>query len=139
MMHRMRGWLRQLGALTRRDQAERDMDEEMRFHLQMEAEKLEREGWDPVTAKREDLGFRLGGEYLLGESLAGRLGLVHSIQNFTVDGAKSEDFNGTYVAAGLGIIPDGGIWQLDLSYGVMVDSDLDTDNSRFSAYLKYLF
>ena len=60
MMHPIRGWLRQLGALTRRDETERDMDEEMRFHLQMETEKLEREGWDPPAAKREALR-RFGG------------------------------------------------------------------------------
>lgn len=89
--------------------------------------------------KQEELALRIGGEYLIGETLAGRLGLIQARENYEVDGAKSDDYSTTYVTAGLGIIPDGAIWQLDISYGVIVDSDLATDSSRFSAYLKYLF
>jgi hypothetical protein len=90
-------------------------------------------------SKRDLFVVRGGGEYLLGENVVGRFGLNQSWESFTFDGAESEDFATTNVAVGLGLLPAGAIWQLDLAYDVNVSSDLDTDWSRFSAYLKYLF
>jgi len=47
------GWWRRLVTLLHRGSEESAMDEEMRFHLEMEAQKLEREGWDPDEARTE--------------------------------------------------------------------------------------
>lgn len=43
---------RRLSILLRLDHREREMDEEMRFHLQMEAQELARDGLSPVDAER---------------------------------------------------------------------------------------
>ena len=43
---------RRLVALLRHDERERDMDDEMRFHLEMEARELERAGVTPSVARR---------------------------------------------------------------------------------------
>lgn len=90
-------------------------------------------------SKRDEFLVRGGCEYLLGETFVGRLGLSQGWESFTVDGAKSDDYATTNVAVGLGLLPAGAIWQLDLAYDVTVSSDLETDWSRFSAYVKYLF
>jgi putative ABC transport system permease protein len=40
-------------ALTRRREVERELDEELRFHLEREAAKLERRGLDAADARRQ--------------------------------------------------------------------------------------
>jgi hypothetical protein len=92
-----------------------------------------------TETSRSEFLVRLGGEYLLGERVAGRLGVTRSWESFEIDGMKDDDYTTTNLAVGLGILPAGAIWQLDLAYDVNVDSDLETDWSRFSAYLRYLF
>jgi hypothetical protein len=94
---------------------------------------------ESTLSERDVFVVRGGGEYLLGETLVGRLGMNQTSESFTVDGAKSDRFASTGVAVGLGFLPAGAIWQLDLAYDVTVASDLETDWSRFSAYVKYLF
>lgn len=58
------GWIRdgweRLRTLIRLGREEADMDEEMRFHLEMEARKLESQGLEPEEARREALR-RFGG------------------------------------------------------------------------------
>ncbi|MFW6078336.1 MAG: ADOP family duplicated permease [Gemmatimonadota bacterium] len=55
-MNLWRRWLRRLRARLSRERLETEMDEEMRFHVQMEAEELERtEGLDPKEARRRAL------------------------------------------------------------------------------------
>jgi predicted permease len=49
------GFRATLRALFHPRRAEREMDDEMRFHLQMEAEKLQKSGLDPEAARRETL------------------------------------------------------------------------------------
>lgn len=51
-MHRLKGWLKQLRALVRKDRVEREMDEEIAFHLRMETEKNLERGMDPEEARR---------------------------------------------------------------------------------------
>jgi len=52
-MWRLRGLVKQLRAVFRRAVVERELEEEMRFHLEMEAKRLEREeGLDAVEARR---------------------------------------------------------------------------------------
>ena len=51
---------RRLGALLRGRTAEREMDEEMRFHLDMEARDLVRQGYAAAAAQRE-ARVRFGG------------------------------------------------------------------------------
>jgi len=60
MVNWMRRWRRRLRALIDRQTWRREMDEEMRFHLDMEAEELERQGVDPREARRE-ARIRFGG------------------------------------------------------------------------------
>ncbi len=43
------------------------------------------------------------------------------------------------MAFGIGVVPSGGIIQLDFAFDLIVSSDLNQDGSRASAYLKYLF
>jgi putative ABC transport system permease protein len=52
MISGVRAWLR---AITRRDAAERDLDDELRFHLEMETEKNVRLGMSPAEARRQAL------------------------------------------------------------------------------------
>jgi len=54
-MRLVRQLLRRLRALTRRADVERDLDDEMRFHLEMEVEKHRREGLPPDAARRAAL------------------------------------------------------------------------------------
>ncbi len=55
-MERLRDWLRGLGlrlrALTRHDDVEEELSEEIEFHLQMEADRLMRRGIAPSEARR---------------------------------------------------------------------------------------
>jgi len=59
-MSRMEGWRARVRALLRRSEEEREMDEEMRFHLEMEERKLVREGRSPQEARRR-ARLRFGG------------------------------------------------------------------------------
>lgn len=56
----VRGWLLKVRALLRPDAAWRALDDEMRFHVEMEADRLMREGRSPVQARREAM-IRFGG------------------------------------------------------------------------------
>jgi putative ABC transport system permease protein len=51
-MDRLRGWWKQLRALAAKDRVERELDEEIVFHLQMETDRLIREGASPEVARR---------------------------------------------------------------------------------------
>ncbi len=65
-------WLHQLRFFLRpfldRRRVHRDMDEELRFHLEMEAEKLRAQGMSPVRARRE-ARLRFGGEERIREEM----------------------------------------------------------------------
>lgn len=52
-MNRLKGWLKQVRALVRKDQVERELDDEVDFHLQMETDRLVGEGRSPAEARRE--------------------------------------------------------------------------------------
>jgi len=94
--------------------------------------------------------FRAGGEFMVSEKLAARAGLVRDHEKLTTtdydqDGiasmppAENGSFNAWRLATGLGIIPWGAIWQLDLAYDVTLHSDQSEDQSHFAAYIRYLF
>jgi hypothetical protein len=51
----------------------------------------------------------------------------------------SGSFGSWRLATGLGYIPRGGIWQLDVAYDITLDSAQDEDLSHFAAYVRYLF
>jgi predicted permease len=51
-MDRLRGLAARLRSLVRRDAAERDLDDEIRFHLEMEAQKNRARGMSPAEARR---------------------------------------------------------------------------------------
>lgn len=59
-MDRLRGWLDVLLTAFRRGRAERELEEEFRFHIAKEAEKLVASGVDPVEARRR-AHVRFGG------------------------------------------------------------------------------
>ncbi len=54
-MGRLRGTLRQIRALVRKRQVERELDEELSIHIAMETEKNLREGMSPAQARRAAL------------------------------------------------------------------------------------
>jgi hypothetical protein len=98
----------------------------------------------------DNVTLRLGGEYLVGEKLAARAGIVRGNEDLSTvvfdpaggsaeDPARSGSFNSWRLATGVGIIPWGAIWQMDLAYDVTLHSDSKDDLSRFSAYVRYLF
>jgi predicted permease len=60
-MSKTRGWGSRLRALVMRDREEREMEEEIRFHLEMEERKLTGEGMSPGQARTE-ARRRFGGE-----------------------------------------------------------------------------
>jgi hypothetical protein len=94
-----------------------------------------------VENTRDSVTLRLGGEYLLGETVAGRLGVVTVNQDLKLEGGQGLDdsFRTTSLAVGLGFVPLGGVFQVDLAYDVVLDSDRQVDGSRLAAYAKYLF
>ncbi|HEY2896080.1 MAG TPA: permease prefix domain 1-containing protein, partial [Gemmatimonadaceae bacterium] len=51
-MHRLRGLLARIRAIVHGERADRELDEEIRFHLDQEAAKLERGGLSPEEARR---------------------------------------------------------------------------------------
>jgi putative ABC transport system permease protein len=51
-MHRIKGVLARIRALMHGERADRELDEEIRFHLEQEAAKLERSGLSPEEARR---------------------------------------------------------------------------------------
>jgi hypothetical protein len=56
---RLRALLRRLSLLRRRAELDRDLDEELRFHLEMDAERARASGASPEAARRE-ARLRLG-------------------------------------------------------------------------------
>ena len=103
-----------------------------------------------VEVAEDDLTLRLGGEFLVGEKLAARAGIVRGHKELTTrltdeDGNVTEQadqtgtFNSWRLATGLGIIPWGAIWQLDLAYDLTLSADDGEDLSHFAAYIRYLF
>jgi len=65
-MSRIDGWKARLRGLLRRSREERELEDEIRFHLDMEAEKLRREGHSPSEALRQ-ARVRFGGVELMKE------------------------------------------------------------------------
>src|SRR5690348_5502552 len=59
-MSLVKGILKQLRALLRKDVVERELDEELAFHVEMETDQLMRSGLDAATARRRAL-LRFGG------------------------------------------------------------------------------
>ncbi len=54
-MHWLSRWIRRAKLLSNRNRAEREMDDEMRFHLEMEIEELKKSGMSPEAARLEAL------------------------------------------------------------------------------------
>ncbi len=98
-------------------------------------------GDEDLVNKLDQTVLRGGAEYLLGEMLIARAGMIRSRDKYAYDQAPdlSGAYNTTTLATGLGVVPAGGIWQFDVAYDVDVQNDLDVDRSRFSAYVRYLF
>ena len=103
-----------------------------------------------ATINEDDLVLRLGGEFMIGEKLAARSGIVRGKQDLTTTlydenniastpAEQNGSFNSWRLATGLGIVPWGAIWQLDLTYDVTLQSDQQEDLSHFAAYIRYLF
>jgi len=98
---------------------------------------------------RDAFTGRGGVEYLLAESLVGRVGFSHTRETLKRDetdpetGVTSQVLDETYgtsvFSVGLGVVPRGAIFQLDLAYQAIVDSGLGTNRDRFAAGIRYLF
>jgi len=121
-----------------------------RLLLAAEYENGSKEVTDTTTeTNRENLDnwvVRAGGEYLIFESLAGRLGVIQENDAYTQSLLGDRTFKSTFLAIGIGVVPEGGIWQLDLAYQPEIRSKVDPelpgvnrDRSRFSAGVRYLF
>ena len=79
-MDRLRGLLVRLRALYRRDPVERELDDELRFHIEMETEAGVRRGLEPDAARREALVKFGGVERYREEARDARgLGLVEEV------------------------------------------------------------
>jgi len=99
-----------------------------------------------VREKLDDQLLRVGGEYLIGEAFVGRLGAIQQNESYTGSPLGDRSFDTTFLTVGLGIVPEGGIWQLDLAYQPEIRSQVDPElpgvdrnRSRFSAFVRYLF
>ncbi len=97
-----------------------------------------------IKSELDENVFRVGGEYLAGEILVGRLGFAQtqSTDKTTVvagNTVSERDLDRSTLSTGIGIVPSGGIWQFDLAYDVDVNAKTNNDRSQFSAYVKYLF
>src|SRR5690606_14987283 len=66
MMDRLGGMFRRVRTLFMRDIADRELRDELRFHTEMEADALARNGLDPASARRTAL-LRFGGLDRYGE------------------------------------------------------------------------
>jgi hypothetical protein len=115
---------------------------------------------DDYRRNRDNLSLRVGGEYLVGEKVAVRAGLIRGNSDletlvandpemtYLKSEAKSGSFGSWRLATGLGFVPQGGIWQLDFAYDITLDSAQNDapagapkaeDLSQFAAYVRYLF
>ena len=88
----------------------------------------------------------VGGEYLLFENLAIRNGWAFrsddrkaSSENPDFEPGLTGSNSATTASFGLGLVPGGGILQLDAAYSLDVSSDLDIDQSGFALYARLLF
>jgi hypothetical protein len=87
-------WRKRMRALMRRDDVERELDEELAFHLQMETEKNLRAGMSPAEARRRVEGHKeevrdarwLGGFH--GLSLDARLAAQRVHRRGAIDRAR---------------------------------------------------
>ena len=109
------------------------------------------------SVKKDEWLIRGGSEYLLGETIAGRLGVIYRVEDWVTTELGAFTYDATTLAAGIGVVPSGGIWQFDLAYqfdlrdNVKVDATqpdgsvastdipIDTNRSRFAAMVRYLF
>ena len=102
------------------------------------------------SVSEDDLVLRMGGEFMVSEKLAARAGIVHGQEDLTttihdengiasMPPAENGSFKSWRLATGLGVIPWGAIWQLDLAYDITLHSDQKEDLSHFAAYIRYLF
>jgi hypothetical protein len=107
------------------------------------------EDFDPLegyTRQRNRDVFAVGGEFLIQESLALRAGLGFEKEERE---AQSDDpdfdpgllgsFDTTTASFGTGLVPRGGIVQLDWAYLLKLSSDLEIDRTQFSLYARILF
>ena len=103
---------------------------------------------DPLTGYKQDLsinGFNFGFEYLVLENLATRAGFGVRSED-RGDSRDPEETSGgtgshgaTTASFGLGLVPAGGILQLDAAYSADVSSGWDVDQNHFSLYARLLF
>lgn len=94
-----------------------------------------------ATDTRNATILRIGGEYMFGETMVGRAGFAQTSQDLTFAAAPELDgaYSNTRMTVGLGVVPMGAIWQIDIAWEIMLNSDLDADQNRFQAYMRYLF
>jgi hypothetical protein len=93
----------------------------------------------------------MGGEYFLGEKLAIRGGLVREDENretqvsdgpgapYLVEPGLTGSFDTWRLTTGLGLVPWGAIWEVDIAYEATLESQLHDDLSHFALYVRYLF
>jgi hypothetical protein len=89
--------------------------------------------------------FNIGSEYLVFENFAARVGLGVRSED-RIDSRDPEETSGatgtksaTMASIGLGLVPSGGILQLDAAYSTDVSSGWNIDQSQFSLYARLLF
>lgn len=91
------------------------------------------------TNKVSTTSLAVGTEYLALENVAARAGLVFSSDDRTFDQGLSGTFGTSSASIGVGLVPSGGILQMDAAYTVTLHSGLDIDESSFSLYTRLLF
>lgn len=97
---------------------------------------------DPFTGytnKVSTTSLAVGTEYLALENVAARAGLVFSSDDRTFDQGLSGTYGTSAASFGLGLVPSGGILQMDAAYMITLHSGLDVDQSAFSLYARLLF
>ena len=91
------------------------------------------------TNKVSTTSLAVGTEYLALENVAARAGLVFSSDDRTFDQGLSGTYGTSAASVGVGLVPSGGILQMDAAYTITLHSGLDVDQSAFSLYARLLF
>lgn len=115
------------------------------------SEDVDYEDTHPLTGSTRGLstsGIRAGAEFLALPNLAVRAGLGRRTdertasapeRNLAFEPGQIGSFDATTVSLGLGLVPTGGILQLDAAYMVDVQSEADVRQNQFSLSLRALF
>lgn len=99
----------------------------------------DRDPFEGYTNKLTTTSIGFGAEYLVRENLAARTGIRFRNDDRNFDQGLSGSYGASSASFGIGLIPSGGVLQLDAAYSTDIGSDLEITESNFTMYARLLF